>query len=186
MNFFKKHLKLMTILVSAFAATNAMAAGKYIAVDQYSCGERANSPEPFMLILKTGESLHDGIKKCARDAKLIGASIQGLGQFVDPTFAYYGPNAQPRIIPLKGVFELISLNGNVAISNGEYYTHIHTTLGNEALEAKAGHIKDTTIGVTAELTITPFSKPLERQVDPETGFGPIITEKSGKHNLKAN
>ena len=55
-------------------------------------------------------------------------------------------NAQPHIIPLKGTFELISLNTNVALSKGEYYTHIHAVLGNEALEAKAGHIKEATIG----------------------------------------
>lgn len=165
----------MTIAFSSYGVTNVIAAN-YIAVDQNSCGERINSQKPFVLILKTGEKLHDGIKKCARDAKLIGASIQGLGQFVNPIFAYYGPNAQPHVMPFEGTYELISLNGNIALSQGEYYTHIHAVLGNEALEAKAGHIKETTIGATAELTITPFSKPLERQVNPETGFGPIITE----------
>ncbi len=63
------------------------------------------------------------------------------------------------------------------MSQGEYYTHIHAVLGDGALQATAGHIKETTIGATAELTITPFSKPLERQVDSETGFGPIVTSK---------
>jgi predicted DNA-binding protein with PD1-like motif len=175
MNLFKNTLKLMTVLCLSYGATNAMAA-KYIAVDQNSCAERINSQEPFILILKTGEKLHEGIKKCVRDAQLIGASVQGLGQLVNPTFAYYGPNAQPHIMPFEGTYELISLNGNVAMNKGEYYTHIHAVLGNEALEAKAGHIKEATIGATAELTITPFAKPLERDVNPETGFGPIVTE----------
>ena len=66
------------------------------------------------------------------------------------------------------------------MSQGEYYTHIHAVLGEGTLQARAGHIKEATIGATAELTITPFSKPLERQVNPETGFGPIITSEEIK------
>jgi predicted DNA-binding protein with PD1-like motif len=177
---FNNTLKLAIMLALSHTALTAYAA-KYIAVDQNTCSERVNSQEPFVLILKTGEKLHEGIKKCARDAKLIGASIQGLGQFINPVFAYYGPNAQPHIIPLDGTYELISLNGNIAMSRGEYYTHIHVVLGNGDLKATAGHIKEATIGATAELTITPFSKPLERQVDSETGFGPIVTSEEIKY-----
>jgi uncharacterized protein len=150
-------------------------AGDYIAVDQNSCAKRINNYEPFMLILKTGEELHAGIKKCAQDAGLIGASIQGLGQFVDPVFAYYGPNAKPNIISKEGVYELISLNGNLAKSGEEFYTHIHAALGDKELVALAGHIKEAKIGATAELLIIPFTKPLVRDVNPETNFGPIVT-----------
>lgn len=171
---FKNTLKLMTMLVLSHAALTAFAA-KYIAVSQNSCIERINSQEPFVLILKTGDNLHEGIKKCARDAKLIGASIQGLGQFTNPVFAYYGANAKSHVIPLEGTYEVISLNGNIAMSQGGYYTHIHAVLGDNTLQASAGHIKEAIIGATAELTITPFSKPLERQVDQETGFGLIMT-----------
>jgi predicted DNA-binding protein with PD1-like motif len=174
MTFSKSSLKVITLFLLGPVALTANAA-KYIAVDQNSCGERINSQKPFVLILKTGENLHEGIKKCARDAKLIGASIQGLGQFVNPVFAYYGPNANANIISLQGTYELISLNGNIAKSGGEYYNHIHAVLGDANLQATAGHIKEAIIGATAELTITPFSKSLERDVNPETGFGPIVT-----------
>lgn len=175
----KNTLKVTTILVLSYTVLTANAA-KYIAVDQNSCSERINSSEPFVLILKTGEKLHEGIKKCARDAKLMGASIQGLGQLINPAFAYYGPNAQPHVISLEGTYELISLNGNIAMSQGEYYTHIHAVLGDRTLQATAGHIKEATIGATAELTVTPFTKSLERRVDQDTGFGPIVTTEATK------
>lgn len=174
MHYKRKIVKLLAVLFLGSGSLIAQARD-YIAVDQHDCTKRLNNNEPFILILKTGENLHEGIKKCAHDAGLIGASIQGLGQLVDPVFAYYGPNAKPHIISRKGTYELISLNGNIAKSNDEYYTHIHATLGNKTLEATAGHIKEAKIGATAELVITPFSKPLVRKVDPETGFGPIIT-----------
>jgi predicted DNA-binding protein with PD1-like motif len=160
---------LCTVPVSGFANSG-------MAVDKDSCTQMKNSKEAFVLVLKTGEKLHESIKKCATDAQLVGASIQGIGQFLNPEFAYYGPNKQPHAITLDGTYEVISLNGNIALSDGNYYTHIHAVLGNNALEARAGHIKEATIAATAELVITPFSKPLVRNVDAETGFGPIVTE----------
>jgi predicted DNA-binding protein with PD1-like motif len=169
--FFIKSILMIFSLVSTYTAF----AGSYIAVDKDSCGKMVGSQESFVLVLKTGEKLQEGIKQCANDAHMVGASVQGIGQFLNPTFAYYGPNAQPHIISLEGTYEVISLNGNISLSGGSYYTHIHAVLGNDQLEARAGHIKESIIGATAELVITPFSKPLVRKVNQETGFGPIIT-----------
>lgn len=172
--FFKSTVKIGGMLVVLFNSMNGFAAD-YIAVDKDSCAKVRNTKNSFVLVLKTGEQLQDGIKKCAADAHMVGASIQGIGQFSNPTFAYYGPNAQPHILTLDGTYEVISLNGNISLSGDNYYTHIHAVLGNDKLEARAGHIKESTIAATAELVITPFSKPLVRDVNSDTGFGPIVT-----------
>lgn len=174
MLFNKKIIKSIFILFTLLGALKGFAAD-YIAVDKDSCGKMRDSTERFVLVLKTGEKLQEGIIKCATDAHLIGASVQGIGQFLNPTFAYYGPNEKPKIITLEGIYEVISLNGNISLSDKNYYTHIHAVLGNNNLEARAGHIKESTIGATAELVISPFSKPLVRDVNSETGFGPIVT-----------
>lgn len=170
----KKSVKVIIALFTTMGTLNGFAAD-YIAVNKDSCSKMQGSTNSFVLVLKTGERLQEGIKKCAEDAQLLGASIQGIGQFLNPTFAYYGPNEQPHTISLEGTYEVISLNGNISLSNEHYYTHIHAVLGNDKLEARAGHIKESTIGATAELVITPFSKPLVRNVNSETGFGPIVT-----------
>ncbi|MDP3559754.1 MAG: DNA-binding protein [Legionellaceae bacterium] len=173
----KRRIKSMIIVLATGLTMNAMAAN-YAAVDKDSCSKMVNSMEPFILILKNGDNLHEGINKCATDANLTGAAIHGLGQLSDPILAHYSndPHEKPHFTQFNGIYELISLNGNIARRGNEYYTHLHAVLGNEKFEGLAGHIKDTLVGVTAEITIVPFSKPLERDVDPETGFGPIITE----------
>ena len=170
----KKIIKSTFILFTLLGTLKGFAAD-YIAVDQNSCGRMKDGVESFVLVLKTGEKLQEGIIKCATDAHLLGASVHGIGQFLNPTFAYYGPNEKPQIITLDGIYEVISLNGNISLSDTHYYTHIHAVLGNNKLEAHAGHIKESTIGATAELVITPFSKPLVRDVNSDTGFGPIVT-----------
>lgn len=173
----KQKIKLMLMIVSTGLTTNALAAN-YAAVDKDSCNKMINSTEPFILILKSGDNLHEGINKCAANAQLAGASIHGLGQLNNPTFAYYSndPHEKPKFTTFDGIYELISLNGNISQDGDKYYSHLHVVLGDEKFKALAGHIKDTQIGVTVELTIVPFTKPLKRAVDPDTGFGPIVTE----------
>lgn len=165
------------LAITAGLTANVMAAD-YAAVDKNSCSKMKNSTEPFILILKSGDNLHEGINQCAADAQLRGAAIHGLGQLSSPLLAHYSsdPHEKPHFTQFKGIYEIISLNGNIAYNDGKYYTHLHAVLGDEEYKGLAGHIKDSKIGVTAEITIVPFSKPLKRNVDPETGFGPIITE----------
>lgn len=172
-----KSIGIINIVLAAGLTTNAIA-GDYAAVDKNSCNKMLNNSEPFILILKNGEDLHESIKKCASEAKLQGAAIHGLGQLSDPIFAHYSndPHEKPSFTQFKGIYELISLNGNIAHSGKGYYTHLHAVLGDEKFKSLAGHIKDSKVGVTAEITIIPLSKPLKRNVDPETGFGPIVTE----------
>ncbi len=165
------------IVIGTGLAFNAMATN-YAAVDKNSCGKMLNNKKPFILILKRGDNLHASINQCAEDAHLQGASIQGLGQLDSPTLAHYpsDPHEKPTLAVFNGIYELISLNGNIAHHGNEYFTHLHAVLGDEHFGGLAGHIKESTVGVTAEITIIPFLKSLERQVDPETGFGPILTE----------
>ena len=63
-----RRIKLMTIVLATGLTMNAMAAN-YAAVDKNSCSKMVNNMEPFILILKSGDNLHEGINKCATDAK---------------------------------------------------------------------------------------------------------------------
>lgn len=106
----------------------------------------------------------------------MGASVSGLGQLHDPVLAYFSsdPSAKPTLTKFSGFYELASLNGNVTNNSGKYYTHLHTTLADKKFNGVAGHINAAKVGLIAEITIIPLSAPLERTVDPKTGFGPIV------------
>ena len=170
-----KKLSLLSLLILSsisFAETPA-------AVDTKSCHQLIGTEKPFILILQPGDEILTSISACAKAAKLKGASISGIGQFHNPVLAYFtsNPKDKPKLTKFDGYYELASLNGNIAKNENVYFTHIHAVIGNEKLTAIAGHVNTAKIGLTAEITIIPLSSALQRNVDPVSGFGPIITGK---------
>lgn len=170
----KYFLPISTLLLSTAIFANPPAA-----VDKYSCNKLIGSKDPFILVLNTDDDLLSSISACAQDAKLLGASISALGQLHNPTLAYFtsNPKDKPVLTQYNGYFELASLNGNIAKNKNGYYTHAHAVLADQKFNGIAGHVDSSKVGLTVEVTITPLPSTLQRAVDPETGFGPIVTAK---------
>lgn len=145
-------------------------------VGKLSCAKLENTTKPFILVLNSGDDLLESITQCAKDAKLIGASIHGLGQIHNPTLAYFtsNPNDKPTLTHFQGYYELASFTGNITNNDNKYYTHAHAVLADKKFHGIAGHVNSAKVGLTAEMTITPLLAPIERIVDPKTGFGPIV------------
>lgn len=156
---------------SAIASENASAV-----VGKTSCGKLAKTTKPFILVLNSGDNLLESITQCAKDAKLMGASISGLGQVHNPTLAYFtsNPNDKPTLTKFSGYYELAGFNGNITNNANKYYTHAHAVLADKQFHGIAGHVNDAKVGLTVEITITPFPASVQRTVDSKTGFGPIV------------
>ncbi len=141
------------------------------------CSKMANTAQPFILVLNSGDDLLESISQCAKAAKLKGASISGLGQVHNPTLAYFtsNPKDKPKLTTLSGYYELVSINGNISANGNNYYTHAHAALADKQFHGITGHLNKATVGMTAEITIVPFSASVQRTVDVKTGFGPLVT-----------
>lgn len=160
-------------ITSVYAEQNSHSSA---VVNKQSCGKVASTTQPFILVLDSGDDILESITRCAKDAKLIGASISGLGQVHNPTLAYFtsNPNNKPTLTTFPGYYELASFNGNVSANDGKYYTHAHSVLADKQFHGIAGHVNAAKAGLTVEVTIVPFANPVERTVDPKTGFGPLV------------
>jgi uncharacterized protein len=184
----KKYLPL-ALAISVFSLT-ATAQDNIVspaAVNKNSCAKFANTNQAFILVLSSGDNLIDSITQCAKDAKLTSASVSGLGQVHNPTLAYFSSNPQdkPTLTTFPGYYELASLNGNITNNTNSYYTHLHAVLADKNFRGIAGHVNAATVGLTAEITIKPFLSAVQRKVDPETGFGPIMGVDVSREQLKA-
>lgn len=146
-------------------------------VDSNSCAKLAGISLPFLLVLKRGESVIESILKCATAAKIDGAALMGLGALENPTIAYYNlETKQYENKTYPGIFELISLNGNLArTEGGEVVLHSHVSLGDENHNVIGGHLTKAIVGVTAEITIIPFKGSVTRKLDPAIGLKLIST-----------
>ncbi len=159
------------IMTPAEALENASAV-----INKTSCAKMANSTQPFILVLNSGDNLLESIGQCAKAAKLQGASFSGLGQVHNPTLAYFtsNPKDKPTLTTFPGYYELVSINGNVSANGSDYYAHAHATLADKQFHGIAGHVNKAEIGLTAEITIVPFTASVQRTVDAKTGFGPLV------------
>ena len=125
--------------------------------------------EPSIFAIERGKPLMETLLKYAQERKLPSASISGLGALQDPTLGYFDFNiGNYHFNTIKGLYELISLNGNITKYQGEYVVHVHVALGNDQYQVFGGHLKEAIVGVTAEITITPLTSSVNRKPDLDT------------------
>ncbi len=140
-------------------------------VDSHTCKKLVGTDSPFMLIIHKGENLTDTIIKCADAINIKSAMLTGLGALENPTLAYYNlETKQYQNKTFSGIYELISLNGNIAFADDKRVFHIHVAIGDDKYHVYGGHLVDALVGVTAEVMFVPFKAPIFRKFDSDIGL----------------
>jgi hypothetical protein len=73
----------------------------------------------------------------------------------------------------EGVFEMISLDGNISPDNDEIFLHAHAVfsyLENDEIKMIGGHLKEAFVKYTAEIILTPAVENISRMIDDKTGI----------------
>ncbi len=140
-------------------------------IDSKSFDKLTNPESPFLLVVHRGENLHSVICECAKKLQLKSASLSGLGALENPVVAYY--NLETKEYENKtftGIYELISMDGNVGHDEKDYIAHIHVALGDRSHNVVGGHLVDGIVGVTAEVTVMPFKGSFTRRMNCDLGL----------------
>ena len=69
-----------------------------------------------------------------------------------------------------GSFELVSLTGSIAWSDGEPVVHAHACIGAPDCTVRAGHLFGGTVSVTGEIFLNLNTTTLNRDTDPNFGI----------------
>lgn len=147
------------------------------AVNVNNCIELKGSLAPFLLIIRRGDLVAKTIVACADKLELPAAAVSGIGAIEDPEIAYY--NLQARRYDAKkyqGIYELVSLIGNVSFNDGKRFLHAHVGLSKTDYSLFGGHLVEAKVGVIAEVLITPLANTLSRAHDDETNLHLIQTD----------
>lgn len=128
-----------------------------------------------IIILERGEELIESLDMFAREEKLSGAWLSGLGAASDMTIGYYDLEAREYVWRDvdEGIVEVLGLTGNYSNIDGKPLWHIHGNFSGTDLKAFGGHIKKMRVGLTCEISITYLDTPLGRKYDDETGLNLI-------------
>ena len=118
-----------------------------------------------------GEEILTTIKEISLKENIKLASVQALGATDEFTVGVYKVDEKKYYAnEFKGYFEIVSLTGTINTMNGEFYTHIHTSAGNDKGEVFGGHLNKAIVSATCEMVIDIIDGNVDRKYDEETGL----------------
>lgn len=118
-----------------------------------------------------GEEILDKIKEIALQENIKLANVNALGATNDFTVGVFKTEEKKYYSnEFKGNFEIVSLTGTINTMNGEFYTHIHMSAGNDKGEVFGGHLNKAIVSATCEMVINIIDGTIDRYFDEEIGL----------------
>lgn len=129
----------------------------------------------ILLVLEKGEELITSLNKYAKENNLKGGWVNIIGGSSNLTIGFRDPELKEYLWKeFNEPLEIIGLQGNLAYINHEPIWHIHGTFSRKDYSVIGGHVKECTIGLTAEIYLQPNQTQLKRELDPDTGLNLIV------------
>ncbi len=123
------------------------------------------------LRIDRGENLVSSVTGYCEEVGLPSAVVWGIGAVENVEIGYYDLGAkQYRRCRLDGIFEILSLWGNITTAQGRVFWHAHVTLGSADFSVSGGHLFDAVVAITGEIFILGMSLPLTRTMNEEIGL----------------
>lgn len=99
------------------------------------------------------------------------ANINALGAISEFTVGVYKVDEKKYYAnEFKGSYEIVSLTGTINTMNGEFYTHIHMSAGNDKGEVFGGHLNKAIVSAVCEMVIDVIEGTVDRIYDEEIGL----------------
>ena len=128
----------------------------------------------YALVFGTGDEVKSELERFAREQSLSAARISGIGALMDVALGYF--NWETRKYDenrFDEQLEVVSLNGDVALEDGEPALHAHLAVGWAAGTALGGHLVEAHVRPTLEIVVVESPAHLRKEVDAETGLALI-------------
>lgn len=118
-----------------------------------------------------GEEILEKVKEIALKENIKLANLNALGATNDFTVGVLNvENKQYVSNNFRGNYEIVSLTGTINTKDGEFYTHLHMSAGNDKGEVFGGHLNRAVVSVTCEMVINIIDGTVDRYFDEETGL----------------
>ncbi len=121
--------------------------------------------------VEPGEDVHGVLKNLALKERLKGASFHGVGATKEIELGFYNVESKKyKFTNYSGVYELVSMNGNIAWANEEPVVHIHATYSGEDNAVFGGHVNKMISAITVEVQLIALDVTLAREMDETIGL----------------
>lgn len=118
-----------------------------------------------------GEEIVETLRKICEQENITLAHVSAIGAVGDFTVGVF-KTAQKQYFSnsFKGDFEIVSLSGTVTQMNGEHYSHLHMSAGNDKGEVFGGHLNRAVVSATCEMVIDISDGSVNRRFSAEVGL----------------
>ncbi len=131
------------------------------------------------LVLKRGEDLAAGITAYCDENRIRSAQVTGIGAVEDVELGFYDLEARTYLRrKLQGIYELLSLTGNITRVDGKAFLHAHAVLGARDYSCMGGHLFGARVAVTGEIVMVETHLALTRAMNEEVGLKLVVKEGS--------
>ena len=118
-----------------------------------------------------GEEILAAVREIAGAEHIQLASVSALGATNDFTVGVYNVDEkQYHANDFNGNFEIVSLTGTINTMDGEFYTHLHMSAGDEKGQVFGGHLNRAVVSAVCEMVITVIDGVVDRRFSEEIGL----------------
>ncbi len=124
--------------------------------------------------LYPGENILQSLQKLSKKHNLTTAIIlSGIGQIKNPTLGYFKQKNDYTKQTFQGIYELLSLSGNIINNEETVHIHAHTVIGDEQKQTKGGHLINGTVAITNEIALLKTKIVATRTISDKTGLAEL-------------
>jgi predicted DNA-binding protein with PD1-like motif len=128
----------------------------------------------WIIVFESGEEVVSCITEFATVHELAASQISAIGAFCEVELAYFDiESKQYEKIPVHEQVEVLSLLGDVTLSENQPKVHLHAVLGRRDGSTRGGHLIKGVVRPTLEVVLTESPVHLRRKFDPEVGLALI-------------
>lgn len=136
-------------------------------------------PAIYAIVMATGDEVVEELGRWVREERIDAGSLTAIGAFERAVLGYFDWSKKDyKRIPVAEQVEVLSLIGDVAVSEGKPTLHLHAVLGKSDGSTVGGHLLEGHVRPTLEITLTQPPSYLRKKKDPETGLALIDIEGS--------
>ncbi|UCC91371.1 MAG: DNA-binding protein [Candidatus Aenigmatarchaeota archaeon] len=128
--------------------------------------------DSYVIRLEKGEKVIGKLEEFCEKNGIKSGHFSGIGGLSEAEIAHFSIEEKDYHSKVfrGSVLELISLQGNVTVSEGKLKVHAHVVIGDKEFRTSGGHLMEGTVLPTCEIVFFPFEETIKRTKDGETGL----------------
>ena len=133
----------------------------------------------YLINIDKDEKVVETLTRFCKENGIKNAKLSGIGAVKKTKIGAYDlPKKEYIKREYSEILELLSLEGNVALKDGEPFIHAHVVLSDHNMQTLGGHLFETTVGVAGEFFLTQFDGNAYRELKPDIGLACMCLEMS--------